>query len=113
MSKVYIAGKISGLNHLKTAEKFMRAEQRLTRLGFQVINPMNLVRDPSANWILAMRVCISTMMWECSSIYLLHDWKLSKGATLEYQIANELQFTLVTEDMLQNIENNQFTPKVI
>lgn len=113
MNKVYIAGKISGLEYLKTFEKFYKAEKRLSRLGFDVINPMHLVKDPEANWDIAMRVCISTMVEQCDTIFLLPDWKLSRGATLEYQIANELQFKLLSEEKVQEIENNQFTLKAI
>lgn len=105
MNKVYIAGKITGLNYLETFKKFLLAEQRLHRLGFEVVNPMKVVKDPNADWLKAMRICIKKMVEHCDAIYLLHDWEDSRGARLEYQIANELKFKLLTDQDLQVIEN--------
>lgn len=113
MNRVYIAGKITGLDYITTFKKFNEAEKRLTRLGFHVVNPMLLVRNPQANWNLAMRICISTMVENCDSIYLLPDWNLSRGAKLEYQIANELEFKLITNEMVRDIEENQTSKKAI
>ncbi len=104
MNKVYIAGKITGLRYIDALEKFTDAEKKLTALGFQVVNPMNVVTDPKVDWKLAMRECIKSMMRECDTIFLLPDWVHSKGAQLEYEIANQLQFKLLTDDHLEIIE---------
>ncbi|MGQ1890624.1 DUF4406 domain-containing protein [Thermophagus sp. OGC60D27] len=104
MNKVYIAGKVSGLNYLETYEKFLLAEQKLNRLGFEVVNPMKLVPDPETDWQYAMRKCIKAMVEHCNTIYLLYDWKDSPGARLEYQIANKLGFKLLTDHILHEIE---------
>jgi hypothetical protein len=104
MNKVYLAGKMSGANYLNTFEKFIRAENRLCRLGFQVVNPMNLVKNPSANRNLTIRICLGTMLEQCDTIFMLPDWKTSRGARLAYENANQLEFYLLTEDKVLEIE---------
>lgn len=104
MNKVYIAGKITGLRYIDALGKFMDAEKKLTAMGFEVVNPMNVVTDPKAEWKLAMRECIKSMMHECDTIFLLPDWFQSKGAQLEYEIANQLQFKLLTDEHLETIK---------
>jgi hypothetical protein len=105
MKKVYLIGKVTGLDYRKTVKKFAEAEFRLRILGYEVVNPMKIIRNPTVKWSLAMRVCISTMLEDCDAIYLLPDWKLSIGAKLEYEVANQLQFYLVTEDEIERLES--------
>ena len=92
---VYLSGKITGLDPEKTKTKFFAAEEMLREKGHKVINPMRLA-SPTEDWTWAMRKCIEAMM-ECNAIYLLPDWDQSKGATLEYEIANKLNFKLLNE----------------
>lgn len=107
MKKVYLAGKVTNGDtapqsaYEATYEKFCYYEKLVQSAGFEVVNPVKLVSG-HADWSYAMKVCIKNMM-ECDAIFLLPDYKDSKGARLEYFIANELRYELITEDAVLEI----------
>ena len=77
--KIYIAGKFTGNPNYK--EQFAAAEKKLKAEGHQVINP---TWKPEA---LPYKQYIDMGLMElqqCDVIYLLSDWKDSKGARMEY-----------------------------
>ena len=85
---VYIAGKVSGMeNEAKLAFKI--AEKELNLQGNDVINPMELEHDHDKTWQSYMRECISAMM-KADALYLLPNWRESKGARIEVQLAHNL-----------------------
>jgi hypothetical protein len=87
--KIYISGKITGLPYEKAFEKFERAENQLKAIGFEVVNPMKLDHKNALTWSDYMRTDIKALM-ECDNIFLLSNWRESKGAILEKQIADAL-----------------------
>jgi len=85
---IYIAGKVSGMeNEAKLA--FKLAEKELNLQGHDVINPMELPHDHDKTWQSYMRECISAMM-KADALYLLPNWRESKGARIEVQLAHNL-----------------------
>lgn len=82
---IYIAGKVSGLPYKECKEKFIKAEFVLKKKGLTPINPLRLV-DASTSWENSMKICIRLLL-DSDAIYLLNDWKKSKGAKIEYAIA--------------------------
>lgn len=42
--KIFISGKISGLNYHYAFQRFQAADKRLTQLGFTVVNTMKLCK---------------------------------------------------------------------
>ncbi|MDR0206662.1 MAG: DUF4406 domain-containing protein [Bacteroidales bacterium] len=91
--KVYLAGKISGLNYTDIFVKFNAAEFLLKQAGYTVVNPIRLVSQDWL-WEKCMKVCIGGLV-QCDAIYLLPDWAESRGAKLEYHIAQELKLKLI------------------
>ena len=90
MLKVYISGKISGLDQKVAKKKFDDAERNLIAMGFEVVNPMNFGEgDPNKTWKDYMMEDIN-MLFDCDGIYLLDNWGNSKGARVERAIAIEL-----------------------
>jgi hypothetical protein len=88
--KIYIAGKVTGEPQAECVLKFATAKQKIEALGFEAINPLEVVGDWQTPWNKAMRMCISKLT-ECDAIVLISDWSSSKGAIFEYEIAKQLE----------------------
>lgn len=84
--KIYISGKITGDSNYK--QKFKNAELFLRLAGFEVVNPADQ-KITGKPWAWYMRKDIAQLM-ECGAIFLLKDWKYSRGACLEYYIAKKV-----------------------
>ena len=91
--KVYISGKITGDADYK--QKFKTAQNILEAVGFEVFNPAEQ-EDTGKPWTWYMRKDIAGLM-ECDAIFLLKDWEESKGARLEYYIAQQLEMKIFRE----------------
>ena len=82
MDKVYIAGKITGLDNYK--ELFDRAEKELKNQGYSVMNPSVLPEGFEHDEY--MKICYS-MIDVCDGVYFLENSGDSKGAMLELDYA--------------------------
>lgn len=87
--KIYISGKISGLDYNEVEEKFDDAEALLDEIGFVPVNPLKSGLPKEATWRQHMVRDIA-MLLDCDAIYMMDDWIYSKGAQIEYDIANRL-----------------------
>ena len=92
--KVYISGKISGLDLRDAREKFKRDEQMLKAQGYEVVNPMRITGDEGMTWRECMCDCLEALFY-CDAIYMQPDWGTSKGARVEYVVARELDLRVV------------------
>lgn len=88
MKKVFISGKITGESIYYCTEKFAKSMWGLVCDGFDIIiNP--LAMDGIHFGIShedAMKLCLDELK-TCTHIYMLKDWKYSKGAQMEHQYA--------------------------
>ena len=90
--KVYLSGKISGVEITEAQNKFAEAEKLIRcKFGYDVINPLKLPHDHGHTWEEYLKEDIKAML-TCDSIYMLSDWEISRGATVEYNLAKELNF---------------------
>lgn len=96
MNKIYIAGKVTGLPKDEVIQKFAEAQKQFEAYGYEVVNPIEVVNDWEMEWKEAMKLCIAALM-ECDAIYLLNDYKESKGALLEKQIAKAMNIKNIVE----------------
>lgn len=101
--KVYISGQITGLEESEYKKLFNEAEDILVTFGYDPINPLMLDEAEDTNgwtWHDYMRRDIK-LLCGCDYIYLLPNWRNSKGAKFEYMIADMLQIPCLN---LQDIQ---------
>lgn len=80
--KIYIAGKITGLENYK--EIFDNKEKELTAAGHRVLNPSVFPKGFEQEEYL--EICYS-MIDVCDGVYFLDNWTDSNGAKLEHEYA--------------------------
>lgn len=90
MKKIYIAGKVTGLPKEEVIEKFAAMQKKIENLGFEAVNPIEIVKDFNTPWNQAMRLCIAALTL-CDAIVLLPDWMNSNGAKIEWDISKQLK----------------------
>ena len=79
--RVYISGGIT--NVLNYVERFARAEEKLTALGYEVINPAKVNAElPPMEWEEYMHISIAELSL-CDAIYMLDNYRASLGAQRE------------------------------
>ncbi len=91
---VYIAGPMSPDSKREMHYKYFNgAARQLREAGYNVLNPAEL-RDPSTtsdrNWVKYMREDIVIIARRAIGVCLLEGWDKSRGASLEYAVANGL-----------------------
>lgn len=103
--KIYIAGQITGLPYRETFDRFRRVERQLHREGHFTVNPMTAAGTAKVDdagtvtpegWADYMKRDIALLL-SCDAIYLMNNWKLSRGARLEQFIATELGIERIYE----------------
>ena len=98
MNKIYISGQISGLPYKEVKAKFETAEAKLKAQGYEVVNPLKNGIPANASWEVHVAMDVLLLMG-CKAIYLLPDWGLSKGATLEKNLAELTGKTIIYEEV--------------
>lgn len=88
-TKVFISGKVSGIEYYVAYQTFANADRRLSSMGYQVINPMKLCRK-NWSWLRCMAKCLWAIYF-CDKIYQLPNWQESRGARIEYKWAKLLR----------------------
>lgn len=90
--KIYIAGPITGVPDYK--QHFTAAEKRLRDAGHVTMNPAILPEGFEHHEY--MHICYA-MIDVCEAVYMLTDWRNSKGALMEYNRALFLKMPLLFE----------------
>ena len=90
MKTVYIAGKVTGLPIHEVTMKFGYYKKQIEALGYNVINPLEIVSNEGNGWHtpwdVAMRICLKHMM-TADIVLMMTCWQNSTGATVEHQLA--------------------------
>lgn len=101
---VYIAGPVSGLPREVAMARFKSLEDRLTQIGFTVVNPMRLTTE-SDNWAQAMGKLVPWQM-KCRYTCMMENWIRSIGARIEMELAQGASKTLIFPDQLDYFRRN-------
>jgi hypothetical protein len=91
--KVYIIGKVTGLNYQECCDQFEEAHQQLEEMGHEVVNPIRIVPEGTP-WIEAMKICLKALV-DCDAYYQLPNSLSSRGALCEIFVACELKITQI------------------
>ena len=95
--KVYISGKISGLPHAIALSKFKASERILFSENYIPVNPMELNHtEHDQSWEGFMRVDLKALC-DCDAIYMMNNYKDSRGAKIELQLARDLGMKIIFE----------------
>jgi len=118
MTKVYIAGPMSGMEDFNFPA-FFEAERELEKLGYDVINPAHndgatvqealqsagTPESPNNLWSYYMKRDLPHVM-DVDMLCLLPGWEKSKGATLEVTVAKALGLPLMV------LKNGELIPRI-
>ena len=94
--KVYISGAIAHYDVEERKQAFLTASENLKSMGLSPVNPFENGLLESSHWREHMRVDIG-MLLNCSYIYMLDGWELSKGAKLELDVASSCGIEVLFE----------------
>ena len=86
--KIYISGKISGMNHEEAQQRFLDAEEKLKAEEYEVFNPFAYCEEKFSgkggmSWEGYMMELLPYIS-QCDAIYMLDGWRESYGANIEY-----------------------------
>jgi len=94
---VYITGPMTGLPEFNLPA-FRAAKTRLVALGFDILSPSDLADTEGTDKprVFYMRRDLEMLM-QADAIFLLEGWSRSKGALLEFNVAQELGLLVIKE----------------
>lgn len=95
--KIYIAGKISGLNRSNVIQKFEAPQKSLSKKGHQVFIPCVLPAYEEVSHEDYLHICYA-IIDVCDAVYMLSDWQQSEGARLEYEYAIEKKKQIIFQN---------------
>lgn len=85
---IYISGPMTGYPNFNR-DLFNRVASELRSQGIIVLNPAEIPGHDDWDWLDWMREAIKMLLF-AKSVVLLPEWNLSRGASLEYEIAFNL-----------------------
>ena len=106
--KIYIAGPMTGLPDLNFPA-FKHNADRLRMAGFRVNSPHELNLPADTPWADCMRPALKSML-DCDIIFMLNGWSSSRGAQVEFALAQKLGFGVIYEDDL--FPDDHFTASI-
>lgn len=96
VKKVYISGKISGLEYADAIDHFEDAENWISEQDQCPVNPMRLLQHDMLDYADYLKADIAVLI-QCDAIYMLDNYVTSPGARLELSIAKALDLEIVYE----------------
>lgn len=99
--KIYISGKISGLDFEEACRRFGEAEKHLQKLGYRTSNPTKMTLcvwlAQHGHYRLCLILQLALLCISCQCIYLLDGWHTSDGARAERAISRIFGLTALYE----------------
>jgi hypothetical protein len=109
MKKIYIAGKVTGLLPAHVQSKFFDATLAVNVAGFDAVNPIEVVNDPTTEWDTAMKLCVAALL-KCDAVIALPCFEDSRGAKVELWLSMNLAIPIFYNiEQLKQWNNSQPT----
>jgi hypothetical protein len=119
--RVYISGGISGKPN-GNKEAFMDMEKKLHALGYDVENPRRSVwpgylsmekpEEFKEGWSIMMRHALHQQA-TCDAVVFLPDWQQSKGACIEYQVAQVFGQSCFNADLQEIVQDGKAPARLL
>lgn len=104
--KIYISGRITGDKDFE--KKFRKAAARWDGSvaidtedqydTWEAVNPAELMKQAGVDdWNMCMRACLMAML-QCDAVYMMRDWRFSKGESIECDLARKLEIPIIYEE---------------
>ena len=93
MKRIYISGPMTGLPEFNFPA-FNAEAARLSALGYDVVNPVNINPDTTTPYLECLRNDLVELL-KCDTLALLDGWQRSTGAHLEMHIAHRIGMEIV------------------
>lgn len=99
--RIYVAGRVSGSEHFRKKFSDAVSDLKNTFPNAEIINPVAMTADiaekcPTFAHGQYMQICKAALA-ECTHIFLIDDWKHSKGAKEEVVFAINHGITILTD----------------
>lgn len=89
--QIYLAGKITGLDEDVAFRLFESAEAFIVAKGHTPLNPMKLVdQEEMREYECLLLDALEIVLVSAEALYMLANWRDSKGARIEHAIAEIL-----------------------
>ena len=98
--RVYIAGKVTGLDRNYVIEKFEYWKQKLRKAGYIPVSPVDVI-DENTSWYDAMDICLK-LLGTCHKALFQKDWFSSQGAMQEMEFCKERDIPILSRYMINN-----------
>lgn len=94
--RIYLCGPVTGTEDYR--ERFRKAEATLAKEGFEVVNPVKIMRKlpEGVTYQEIMRLCMH-LLDMCEVIFLMNGWQHSDGCNAEVAHALAEKITITYE----------------
>lgn len=99
MPTFYISGQITGLDIQHARRRFLEAEELLSSMGIDPVNPMRNGLPSDASWEQHLVKDIEDL-FRCDGVLMLSNWHQSTGARIEHHVATETGKVVIYESAL-------------
>jgi len=103
MKRIYLCGPMTGIKDFNYPA-FNAEAVRLRALGYEVVNPAEVVTDKSTPWATAMRATITELM-TCDTLAMLPGCWKSRGACIERDLSDGVGITVVFAKDITKVKN--------
>jgi len=91
IEKIYLSGKISGLPKRGYEFNFQCAAEQVVRTkgygGYEIVSPLDITPFLWIKTWLCFMIADIFELLQCDTIFMLYNWKDSRGARIEFAIA--------------------------